>query len=184
MRLRPLCVVVLMLLLVPTTALANDHVARIAGGHSKVKGSSFDGGHGSVEVALKFTKDKLAIVVDSSVYGGSDAGLPVTKAAILFGLRGVYRPGDKRVVLFAHVLPFGYYRSHIGDAATDGSPIGAGGGIDYLLGAAGNPPTKEGEPPPPNPQKSGWILSLQADWVKIAGENSLRINSGVGFRYK
>ena len=182
MRLRLPCVVVLMSLLAPTAALANDHVARLFGGYSNLSGSSFNGGHGSVEVAMPFahpSHDDIGIVVDSSVHGGTDAGTSITKATLLFGLRGIWRPGSRRLVLFAHLLG-GFHRSHIGGVATNGRAGGAGGGVDILLGAAG----RSVKPGAPTSARSGWTVSNQYDWVRIAGENSVRISAGIGYRYR
>ena len=175
MRLHPRCVVVVMLLLVPTIAQANDHVARIAGGYSKLKSSSFDGGQGSLEVALPRTLNRLAIVVDASINFGEDAGTDVTKVTALAGLRGVWRTAKERVVLFAHVLPLGGHRSHIGsDAENDWAWAGGFGG-DYVISGVGTGTATH---------RSGWVVSVQADWVRAAGDTSLRINTGIGFRYK
>ena len=171
MRLHPCCAVVLLLLLVPATARANDHVASIFGGFGMLTGSAHRGGHGSLEVALPFGDHGLGVLVDSSVHGGTDAGVDVTKATLLFGLRGLYR--HRRLILFAHAM-VGMHRSHIGGQANNGGAGGAGGGFDVVLNNAGSSATPGGP---------GWIFRNQYDWVKVAGKNSLRASAGIGYRF-
>lgn len=178
MRLRPLCVV-LMLVLVPTTAQANDHVASIFGALSMLTGSTHLGGHGSVEVALPIAHpihDDLGLLVDSSVHGGTDDGTSITKATLMFGLRGLRRP-HARLILFAHFLG-GFHRSQIGAAVDNGLAGGAGAGLDILLGVAGRTPR------PGTTGDPGWMFRAQADWVRVAGENSARVSFGLGYRFK
>src|SRR5687767_1849177 len=119
MRLRPLCVVVLMSLLVPTAARASDHVAGIFGAISALSGSTLRGGHGTLEVSLSNPQrvhDYFDLLVDSSVHAGEDdTGAAVTKITLMFGGRALYRTsnGNGRYILFAHGM-FGTHRSHIG----------------------------------------------------------------------
>lgn len=174
MRLPCLCVVVLTLLLAPTNTLANDHVASIAGGYAHLFASDHPGLHGAVEVALPFLGGDVSGLVDSSVNGGSSGVNATTKATLLFGLRGLWRPQDKRAVLFAHAL-FGFHRSHIAATVDTGPAGGAGGGIDILLGHHGTTSKVT---------NSGYILRGQADWVNVTGDNSLRILVAFGYRYK
>ena len=177
MRLRPLCVVVLTLLLVPGTARASDHVASIFGGFSRLSGSTLKGGHGTMEVSFprpQRVHDHLDLLVDASVYGGTDdAGDDVTKATLMFGPRFLTKIGD-RLVLFAHVVG-GIHRSHVGAVADNGGAAAAGAGFDILLNGIRTAKT---------PAKSGWILRTQVDWARVAGANSVRASAGFGYRYR
>lgn len=170
MGLRPLGVV-LMVLLVPTTARANDHVASIFGAFSMLSGSTHSGGQGTLEVSWPTQHNihhYMAVLVDTSVHGGTDdAGNTVTKATILIGLRGLYRIPNQRLVVFAHGL-VGGHRSQIAATADNGWAGGAGGGFDVLIG---------------NTTLSGFALRNQYDWVRVAGENSLRVSIGFAYRF-
>lgn len=173
MRLRPCCVVVMMFLLVPTTALASDHVASIYGGYSALFASRHNGLQFGLEVSWPTTApihDHLGILVDAGVHGGTDAtGNRFTKTALMVGLRGLYKvPRAPRLVLFAHGL-IGGHRSQIGAAVDDGWAGGAGGGFDVLIGGT---------------TYNGWAFRSQFDWVRVAGVNSPRGSMGAVFRFK
>lgn len=171
MRPHPRCAVVLIFLLMPATAWANDHVASIFGALSFLSGSTHRGGHGALEVALPSSHtwhDEVGLVVDASVHGGTDAAnAAVTKATLMFGVRGLYRP-HSRLVLFGHLLGGGH-RSQIGANVDNGGAVGAGGGYDILISRPGS---------------SGWIFRNQFDWVNVAGENSVRASAGFGYRFR
>jgi hypothetical protein len=173
MRLYLRCVVVLIYLLVPTTALASDHVASLFGAFSFLTGSTLKGGHSTLEISWPRpdrVHDRLGIVVDMAVYGGqNDASETVTKSTLMGGLRGIYRRGGTaRPVLFAHAL-VGGYRSQAGVAADHGFAVSAGGGFDVLIG---------------DTAVAGWALRNQYDWVRVAGTNSFRGSLGFLYRFK
>jgi len=183
MRLYPRCAVVLMFLLVPTTALASDHVASLYGGYSALSGSYHNGLQFGLEVSWPTNKagihDHVGILVDAAVHGGTDDdGIQFTKSALLFGLRGLYKlPRAPRLVLFAHGL-IGAHRTQTGTQrgtqiitapGDHGWAGGAGVGFDVLLGSTGY---------------SGWATRTQLEWVNVAGVNSARFSTGVVFRFK
>ena len=174
MRLRPLCVVVLMALLVPTHGWASDHVASMFGGYSELYASREKGLHFGLEVswptAHHKVHDHLGIVVDAAVHGGTDAaGDKFTKTAGLIGLRGLYKlPRVPWLVLYAHGL-IGGHRSQTGLSVANGWAGGGGGGVEVQIA---------------NTTHGGWALRGQVDWLRIAGETSPRSSFGVGFRFK
>jgi hypothetical protein len=173
MRLYPRCVVVLMVLLVPATARASDHVASIFGGYSALFASRENGFNLGLEVSWPTTNaihDHLGILVDGGSHGETDAhGNKVTKKALLFGLRAIYKiPQAPRLVLFAHGL-IGRHWSKTGTFVDDGWAGGTGGGLDVLLF---------------DTSRAGWAGRAQLDFVRIAGDTSPRLSTGVVFRFK
>jgi hypothetical protein len=171
MRPRLLCVV-LMLLLVPTASWASDHVASLFGSLSFLAKKGVKGGQLGLEVSAPTDSkihDHVGILVDASVHGGSDGSIPTTKAVLLVGIRGLLRVRENGpLVLFAHGL-IGGHRSHLGGIVDNGWAGGAGAGFDILIG---------------NTAYSGWAFRNQYDWVKVAGENSLRAAFGFAYRFK
>jgi hypothetical protein len=173
MRLHPSCVVVLMLLLVPATSRASDHVASIFGGYSDLFGSHHKGIRGSLEVSWPTPQkihDHVGILADVAVHGGTDASNnKFTKTALLVGLRGIYKlPAAPRLVLFAHGL-IGRHRSQTGNAVESGWAGGAGFGGEVLLF---------------NMTHGAFAAHVQLDWVRLARDTSPRTFYGVGYKFK
>jgi hypothetical protein len=172
MRIRALLFVVV-LLLVPAIARANDHTASIFGAISFMSGSTLSGGHGQLEASWPTSSrlhDFLSIIVDASVHGGSDNGDSVTRAALVGGVRFSGRVGAKSVP-FAQVL-LGVMRSHRAAAAGNDAASVVGGGYEHLLGDT------------TSTDSQGWSLRTELDWVRAGGDNSARFSIGAAYRFK
>lgn len=172
MRIRALWFVVV-LLLIPAIARANDHTASIFGGISFMSGSTLSGGHGQLEVSWptsSYVHDYLSIIVDASVHGGTHDGASVTRATFVGGVRLSGRVGAKSVP-FAQVL-VGVMRSQRAAAAGNDPASVVGAGYEHLLGDTTTTDSR------------GWSLRTELGWVRAGGDNSPRFSIGAAYRFK
>ena len=88
MRLRPLCVVVLMILVVPTAAQAHDHVWDFSFGAATASGSRLWGGRFALGLTNKVPANKdLSWLIDVTNVKGKDGADDIVLLSYLGGLR-------------------------------------------------------------------------------------------------
>jgi hypothetical protein len=113
MRLRPLCAVVLMSLLVPTAAQAHDHVWDFSFGPAAATGSRLWGGRFSIGLTNKVPANKdLSWLIDVTNVKGKDGTDDIVQLSYLGGVRYAIlgnRQTDKSVVL-VHGLVGRFYK--------------------------------------------------------------------------
>lgn len=170
MPIRPLWLV-LVVLLVPAAARANDHVAGAGGGPGFCSdcGSKLGGIHAMFEVSWPVGRlhDYFGIAADFSVHGDDK----ITRATFLIGGRGSYWKSGTRHVPSAHVL-VGQVRTHTAAGRDRNFAIAAGGGYEFLVGDTTS--------------SDGWSLRGQVDYVHEFGidDGFGRFALGVVYRFK
>src|SRR5688500_16979026 len=129
MRLRPLCVVVLILLLVPTAARAHGHVWDVAFGPTSAQGSSLWGARVSLGVTNKVPTNKnLSWLVDISDF--RDGKRDITQFSQLGGPRYVLLDTPKQT-LSLHVLS-GIVHTDRGATSNTSVPVTVGGSYEWV----------------------------------------------------
>jgi hypothetical protein len=159
------CLVVVVLLLIPTAARAHDHVADFFGAFCYAHASNLAGVQQSLAIALPFWEKDISFVTDTSFHVGKHDGEPLTRVSYLLGLRytptGMQHPSH---LFSVHGLVGGVRDGGLN--TNNDWAVALGGGYEYLLD--GNP--------------EGWGFRTQVDYVISGGENFPRISGGIVFR--
>jgi hypothetical protein len=167
---RPWLSLLVLLVLVPGTARADDHKADVAAALSYGNGSTTWGPHVVAACSLPFFDYNLSAVGDISAHFGSDEGSDADRVTLMGGVRyTVARPGShSKHVPFGHVL-LGAVHSHEGGEDTDFA-VAFGGGYEFV------PYRSE------KPRQEGVAFRVQLDY--LAGAGFFRFSGGVVYRFK
>ena len=138
MRMRPLCVVALMLLIVPTTAQAHLHVWDIAFAPAWADGSNLLGGRVSIGITnprprLMKLKKPLSWLIDLTNLKDREPSQDTTLLALLAGPR--YSVGSDRHILMLHGLA-GFVDKHQGATGRTDFAMMAGAAYEWVLNDA------------------------------------------------
>jgi hypothetical protein len=173
---------VLGILLVSTTARADDHRADWFGGLSGGRGSTLVGVHQSYALTLGMP-DFSVVVADFAVQFGSHNGSDVTQVPYMAGLRAnFWKPDHKKHLFFAQVLGGGLYRNSGVTSGNGGAKSGNDGAIALGVGWEFLPARQES-----GGQTIGdtWGIRVGFDYIFSIGEfdNAPRLSVGVVYRF-
>jgi hypothetical protein len=168
---------VLVAVLVPATAQADDHRADLYAGFGYANASHLWGLHEAYAWTLKDSgglANDISILGDVSLHFGSHGGNTVTRVTYLVGPRWTIPTPEPHHKLLAHALIGGVHSNP--EADTKDWAVAFGGGWEYILRPATSP--KE--------SSEGLGVRFQVDYVIRVGdnENFPRVSGGLIYRFK
>lgn len=167
---------VLVAVLVPGTAQADDHRADLYAGFGYANASHLWGLHESYAWTLKDREplaNDISILGDVSLHFGSHAGNTVTRVTYLVGPRWTIPiKGRDQHKLLAHAMVGGVHSNP--EADKKDWALAFGGGWEYILH------------PPADNSSEGLGVRFQVDYVVRVGdnENFPRVSGGLIYRFK
>lgn len=165
--LRPSLVV--LVLFVPTTVQAHDHVADFFGGVTYANGSNLGGLHVTFAKTIRNPGDRnLAIVGDWTIHRGSHNGDDLTRMTFAVGPRWTFDTHNGHVPS-VHVL-IGGVRD---DAAQNDTSVGVALGFSY-----------EYLPAATRQSGAGVVYRVQTDFVASGVDKFPRLSAGIAYRWK
>lgn len=172
MRLHPLCVVILMLLLVPSPSQAHDHVWDVAFGPAAASGSRLYGGRFSVGLTNKVPANRdLSWLFDVTYVKGKNGTDDITQRAYLVGGRYAVagnRQTDRNVLMLHGLV--GWVDKQKGPAGDGNFPVTLGAAYERML--SGGP--------------AGWAARVQIDHTflpKSGVKGFTQISAGIVHRF-
>ncbi len=167
MRIRRPWLVVVVLLLTPAAASADDHTADFFGAFAFAHASKLWGIHTSLAIALpEVVHQDLSLVADLTLHIGTHDEQDVTRVTYMGGIR--YTPTGMRHPrhqVFGQVLGGGVHDG--GPATSNKWALAVGGGYEYLF----------------REKSRGWGVRGEVDRVFVRDrEDFLRVSAGIVYR--
>jgi hypothetical protein len=170
---------VLVAVLVPATAQADDHRADLYAGFGYANASHLWGLHEGYAWTVRerglLRENDLSILGDLSLHFGSHEGNTTTRVTYLVGPRWTIPMKEPHHKLLAHALVGGVH-SNQGVPDKNDFALAFGGGWEYILRPA----------PSATESSEGFGVRFQADYVIRVGdnENFPRVSGGLIYRFK